>query len=59
MAEVLKPVEGCIVNWVAQTQVNPITGETFDFEGQAIPQPKPVLCTTGEYMPIAEGPSHG
>ena len=30
------PVEGCVVNWERQIQINPETGEQFDFAGHKI-----------------------
>ena len=32
--QVTVAVDGCVINWEKQLQVNPKTGETFDFEGR-------------------------
>ncbi len=38
----LIPVEGCVVNWEAQIQVNPETGEQFEMDGSKIFDDTPV-----------------
>jgi hypothetical protein len=34
-------VEGTVVDWEHKTQINPTTGEVFDFNGAPVEVPKP------------------
>lgn len=34
--EIWKSVEECVVDWEHETQINPTTGEVFDFDGNRI-----------------------
>ena len=36
MSEVMVAVEGTVVDWEHETQINPNTGEVFDFYGQPL-----------------------
>lgn len=43
--EVWVPVVGTVVNWTTERQVNPETGETFDFEGRLVIPDEPLAKT--------------
>lgn len=47
--EVWHAVEGCVVDWEHHTQINPSTGEIFDFRGNKI-----VLQELPQALPEAE-----
>jgi len=37
VAVLIHPVEGCIVDFEHETQINPLTGDVFDYSGNKIP----------------------